>query len=155
VTVDVVREMVGADVLDYRLAEIGDRPKNPLEARGGQAAEDRPEAILLDRLDLVPDPRTLLGRSDEDHTTIVRNADAVDEAALRHPIDKTRRVAQRHIEQVGEATHRDVAVMLENPQNVEVGHADAGLDHSPGSRAAKAADHLVELRSDLVDELDT
>jgi hypothetical protein len=43
--------------------------------------------------------------------------------------------------------------MLENPQNMEVGHADAGLDHPSGAGAAKASDHLVELGRDLIDEL--
>jgi hypothetical protein len=152
--VDVIAEVVRADVLDHRFPEVGDRTEDPLESRRREAAQDRPEAILLDRLDLVADPGTLLGRSDEDDATIVRNPNAVDEAALGHPIHETGRVAQRHVEQLGEATHRDVAVMLENPQNVEVGHADAGLDHSPGSRASQAPDHLVELCSDLVDELD-
>ena len=59
----------------------------------------------------------------------------------------------RDVEQLREPAHRQVAVMLEDPQNVEVRHADPGFDHPAGAGAAKAADHRVELVDDAVDEL--
>src|SRR6185369_9811940 len=45
-----------------------------------------------------------------------------------------------------------LTVMLEDPQNVEVRHADPGLDHATGTGAAMAADHLVQLLDDRVDQ---
>jgi len=45
--------------------------------------------------------------------------------------------------------------MLEQPQDVEVRHADAGLDHPAGARAPHHADHLLELTDNAIKEFIT
>src|SRR6185437_8097311 len=107
--VGVVVEMVGPDLLDDGLAKVADRRVDALELRRLQAAENRPHPVLLQGLDLVTDPGPFLGRADDDDPAVRRDADAVDETALRHPVDETRGVAQGDVEQLGEARHREVA----------------------------------------------
>src|SRR4051794_12542630 len=112
VAVLVIREVVRADLLRHGLAQVADGRQDPLEPWLRQPAEDRPQPVLLERLDLVTDPGALGRCADENDAAVVGNADPIDEATLRHPVDETGRVAHRDVEQLGEPAHRDVAVML-------------------------------------------
>src|ERR1700741_4706520 len=91
----------GAVLLGDGLAKVADRRVDALELRRLQAAENRPHPVLLQGLDLVTDPGPFLGRADDDDPAIRRDADPVDETALRHPVDETRGVAQGDVEQLG------------------------------------------------------
>ena len=111
-------------------------------------AEDRLEPILLDGLDLLEGLDATIGDPDEDDAAIVRHADPLDEASLLHPVDDAGRVAERHVEQLRQAAHRQVAVVLEQPHDVHMGHADPGLDEATGARAAESRDHVVDAGGD-------
>src|SRR3954453_3549562 len=110
VAVLVVGEMVCANLLHHGLAKVADGGQDPLEPRLRQPAEDRPQPVLLERLDLVTDPGALGGCPDENDPAVVGNADAIHQTALGHPIDRTGGVAHRDVEELGEPAHRDVAV---------------------------------------------
>ncbi len=90
------------------------------------------------------------GDPDEDDPSVVRDADALDEASLFHPVDDPGRVAERNVEELGHPAHRQIAVMLEQPHDVHVGHADPGLDEAAGTRAAESRDHVVDAGGDSV-----
>ena len=86
--------------------------------------------------------------ADEDDAPVVGHADALDEPSLLHPVDDPGGVAERDVEQLGEPAHRQVAVVLEQPHDVHVGHAHAGLDEAARTGAAESRDHVVDAGGD-------
>ena len=151
--VDVDGKVIGADLRDDRNPQVRDRSEDAVELSGVEASEDGSHPILLQRLDLVADPRTLFRGTDEDDTAVVRDTNTLDEAPLLHPVDETGGIAQRDVEELGKTTHRELTVMLEHPQDVEVRHADPGFHHPSRPGAAEAADRLVELAHDPVNQV--
>jgi hypothetical protein len=145
-------EVVRPDLFDDGAPKVTDRAPDPAELVRGQATQNRAHPVLLERFDLIADPCALLGWPNDDDPSVVRDPDPLDEAALLHPIDETGGIADGDIEQLGEAAHRELTVMLEDPQNVEVRHADPGLDHPAGAGTAKASDHLVDFADDRLEE---
>src|SRR5436190_138907 len=132
--VDVVRVAVVPELDDECFAQVLDRAAHPSQLGAIEPAEDGPDLVVLQRLDLLADAVAAGRGADEHDPPVLRDADTLDESALLHPVDEAGRVAERDIQEIGEPAHRDVPVMLEKPQNVEVGHADAGLDHAAGAR---------------------
>ena len=146
-------QVVGSDLLDDGGSQVADRAVDSGQLLRGQTLEDRSHPVLLERLDLVALTSALGRRPDDHNAAVIGNPEPLDEAALLHPVDQAGRVADGHVQQVGEVAHRELAVMLEHPQNVEVRHADPGLDHAARAGTAQAADHRVKLIDDGVDEL--
>jgi hypothetical protein len=111
-------------------------------------AEDGLKPVLLQRLRLLQCVQALGSDPDEDHAAIVGHAHALDEAPLLHPVHDPRGVAERDVEELGEAAHREVTVMLEQPHHVHVRHAHAGLHQTARAGAAESRDHVVEALDD-------
>src|SRR4051812_34725109 len=118
-----------------------------------EMAEDRLEPIALDGLHLLERLDAARGDPDEHDPPVVRNPDALDETSLLHAIDDPGRVAERHVEQLRHPAHRQVAVMLEEPHDVHVGHAHAGLHEAAGASTPESGDHVVDPGGDPGDEL--
>jgi hypothetical protein len=147
-----VSEVVGPDLVGHRAAQVAEREQHARLLVGREPGEDGPHPVLLERLDLVADPNSVGGGTDDDDPAVVGDPDPFDEASLGHPIDETGRVAERYVEQVGEAAHRELTVVLEDPQNVEVRHADPGFHHPARAGATETADHPMQLVDDGVDD---
>jgi hypothetical protein len=116
-------------------------------------AEDGLQPILLDGLDLIEGLGSAGRDTDQDDASVVRHADTLDETPLLHPIDDPGGIAERHVEQVGHPAHRQVAVVLEHPQDVHVRHADAELHEPARAGASETADDLVKAIDDAPDHL--
>lgn len=144
----VADEIVGAKLGGDGRPQVVERRCNTVELGRIQVAEDRVQAIVLDRLDLLERLDTTRRDANEDHPSIVRDADAFDETSLLHAIDDARGIAERHVEQLGHTAHRQIAVMLEQPHDMHVGHADAGLDETTRTGAAESRDHVVDAGCD-------
>ncbi len=119
--------------------------------RGGQAPDHRAHAGALVALGLrqrlTPGGRRL----DQDEAPIVGDADALDEVVRLHPVDEPCRVRHRDAEELGEAAHRHRTVVLEEPQDVELAHADLALDEAAHRGAAELADPAADFCQDGVD----
>src|SRR3954447_2059482 len=80
--VGVIVQVVRADLVDGGAAKVNDRAENALQLCRRQSTEDCPQTVLLERFDLVAHARAFNGRAHEDDTTVVGNADTIDETAL-------------------------------------------------------------------------
>ena len=91
----------------------------------------------------------------EDDPPIIRRPDPFDQPMLGHPVDDPGRVRQGHVEDLGNPAHRHGAVLLELPQDVDLGHADALLDELLGRSTAKLAERPADIGQDRPDQLFT
>jgi hypothetical protein len=70
---------------------------------------------------------------------------------LLHPIDDPGGIRERDVEQVREPAHRHRPVVLEQPQDVHLRHADVALDELAHRRALELADPPIDFCQDGVD----
>jgi hypothetical protein len=105
----------------------GDRPENVLD----EAAP--PPVDLLDR------GAAEIGLASEHDAPVVGVADALDEAALLHPVEEAGGVRHADPQPRRKPAHRQRPVLLQNPQDLEMRQADAAVVHTLGDRAAVAA----------------
>ena len=144
----VAGEYVRAELGGDRGADVVQRSCHAGQLPLVEVAQDGLEAVLLDGLGLLESLHAFLGDADEDDPTVVGHADPLDETPLLHPIHDAGRIAERDVEQLRHPAHRQVAVMLEQPHDVHMGHADAGLDETGGTRTAECRDHVVDAGRD-------
>jgi hypothetical protein len=97
------------------------------------------------RLGLGQCPEAGRGRLDEHEPTIVGHARALDEPVLLHPIDDPGRIRDGHADELCEAAHRHRAVVLEQPQDMQLAHAHVALDEA----AHRVAAQLTNPRPDF------
>ena len=91
------------------------RRATPVELRGRRAGRgSAAKRSSLERVDLVEHAARPARRDpDQDDPAVVRDADALDEPALLHPVDEPGGVRERHVQQVRQPAHRHLAVALE------------------------------------------
>jgi hypothetical protein len=90
----VLVQVVGPDLVGHCGPQVADRAEDPIELLRTQSAEDRTHPILLEGFDLVTDPDPARGRPDDDDPPVVRDANALDEATLLHPVDQAGGIAE-------------------------------------------------------------
>ncbi len=141
--------VVGAEVRTHLLGngrpEIVERKGDASELHGIKVFEDLPQAILLDGLDRLERLDSRWCKADLHDAPIIRYPDPLDEAALLHPIDDAGGVAHGDVQEFGQVAHVQAAVVLEQPHDVHVGHAHAGLDKAPCARTSETRDHVVQV----------
>lgn len=120
------------------------RSGEPFELPVVELSKDALEAVLLDRLDLVERRDTARGDPDKDNSTIIRDPHPLDEALFLHPIDDPGGVAEGDVDQVRHPAHRELAMVLEDPQDVHVRHAHPELHEPARAGAAESRDDVVE-----------
>ena len=94
-----------------------------------------------------------LRRLDEDDPPIVRRPHPFDQAVLGHSVDDPGRVRQGDVEELGDPAHRHRAVLLELPEDVNLGHADALLHELLGRGAAKFPERPADIGQDRPDQV--
>jgi hypothetical protein len=136
---------------EVRTELCGDRAADVVKAIGEanglraiEMTEDRLEPILFDGFGLIERLGAAGRDADEDDASVVRDPDTFDETLLLHSIDDAGGIAERHVEQFGHPAHRQVAVMLEKPHDVHVGHAHPGLDETACACASESRDDVVD-----------
>jgi hypothetical protein len=144
-------EVVRTELRDDGAADVVVRLNNAGKLCAIEMAEDGLEPILLDGLDLIEGLGSAGRDADKDDASVVRHPDTFDETPLLHPIDDTGGIAERHVQQVGHPAHRQVAVVLEHPQDVHVRHADAKLHETTRAGASESTDDLVKAIDDAPD----
>jgi hypothetical protein len=89
---------------------------------------------------------------DDDDAAICAVPQALDEPALLHPVDDPGCVRIGHAEQIRQAGHRQRSVLLQDPERLQVRHADALPVQPPGDCAALMAGDDGGPDEDLVDQ---
>ena len=134
-----------------RAPEAAQRGEDDRALRGREVAEDRPEPFATVGLGLGQRSKAGRRRLDEDEATVVGDARTLDEPMLLHAIDDPRRVRERDPDELGQPAHRHRAVVLEQPQDVELAHAHMALDELAHGVAAQLADPAVDFCQDGFD----
>ena len=122
---------VGLDEARDGLVHVVEALREPLELCWIQPAEDLLEHVAPQDFELVELGLAGLREADQHDPTVFVDADALDEAAVGHPVDESGRVGEGDVEQVGDAAHRGLAVARQEAHHVEMGHADPGLHGRP------------------------
>ncbi len=81
----------------------------------------------------------LVGHAGQHDPAVLGVADALDEAPLLHPVEEPGGVRGADAEPVGKAAHRQGAVFLQNPEDLEVAQADAAVVNTAGDGAPPPA----------------
>ncbi len=111
-------------------------------------AENGPEQLVAERVDLLEHLLALRRDLDEDDTAVFWDARPLDEAALLDPVDEAGGIRQRHVEHLGEAAHRHLPVPLERVEDVELRHAETQPDDTLTRRAFQHRHRRTEVGDD-------
>ncbi len=142
---------VGPELLQNGFADVVESGHDSLALHLIQPAQDRLDPVLLDGFDLLEGLQSAGREVDVDDAPVVGHPDPLDELPFLHAIHDARGVAERHVEELGDTAHGEVAVMLEEPHDVHMGHAYPGLHEPAGAGATEARDHVVDPRRDRRD----
>ncbi len=96
-------------------------------------------------------PRSVMRASTTRRSSDV--ADALDEAALLHPVDEPGGIRDADPEPVREPAHRQGSMLLQDPEDLEVAEADPAVVHRPGARAAPMARQRGDTLGDLAEDV--
>jgi len=135
------------------VTHIGHGPGESFLAWSVEPADDLGHEVFLEQLGLAQGLPTAIADSDQDNAAVVGDANPVHEAALLHSVHDSGRARHGHVEDLGQPAHREVAVLLEDPHQVEVGHADPGTNEPDPGHAPELPDRAHEFGEDLADPL--
>ncbi len=142
-------QLAGVGGCLHGLADVGQGAGHALQLGGLEATQDRLQQIAAQHVRVVEHLPAVIGEGDEHQSTVVRDADPLDEATLGHAVDETGGVRKTDVEHLRQAAHGQLAVSLEHPHHVEVAHAHAGAHQLLAADAAKLADRGADVGDDV------
>ena len=116
---------IGGHLGRDRVPEVDHGRGEPLEAGRIEAGEGGGQHVVLHQLHLVHERAAGVGGTHEHDPPVARDADALHESALLHAVDDPGRAGHRGVDDLRQAPHRHRLVVVEQRQDVEMGHAEA------------------------------
>ena len=134
--------------------DIVESPCEPREVARVELPEEPIEHRCAPAVDLVGDLAAGHRHPDEDDPPVARDSFAGHEPTLFHPVHEARGVGEGDPERFREPADRERSMFAQEPEHLEVGHADPGLVQMPRHGAAllsaDGADPLGDPRDEFV-----
>ena len=132
--------------------DVVDGQAQPVQLGRIEPPEDLAHQVVTHDLHVGQNLPSSLAHPNQHDSAIIRIAKSFDEPALLHSVDQAGGIRVRDIEQLGDATHRQLAMAIQHRHEVEMAHRDAVPDQPLAGHAAELAERGAKLAHDGIDE---
>ena len=133
-------------------ANVGDRRGETFELWLVKLGEDALDEVVAQQLLIADDLESGRGQPHDDDAAVFAVTNSLHESAFLEPVDEAGRVRVRDVQQLREAAHREIPVVVEQGQHVHMRHADALLHHPLRSDTLQFAQARLQVGNDALNE---